>query len=50
MKYKSNRDIGFEKDDVKSYIYVSEKSKSIGIFMWHYKKKVWIYEANKMGD
>jgi len=43
-KTKSNKQISFIHDTKKSYIYVMEKNKQIGTFMWHYKKKKWVYE------
>ncbi len=45
MKYKSNKNLTFEKDEEKSYVYIKEKGKDIGIFMWHYKKKKWVFES-----
>lgn len=43
-KRKSNKNLRFIKDPDKSYVYVDEGNKNIGIFMWHYKKKKWIFE------
>ena len=43
-KHKSNKNLKFVKDKDKSYVYVTDKGKDIGILMWHYKKKIWVYE------
>ncbi len=42
---KSNKNIRFIPDDDKSYIWIYEKNKLIGILMWYYKKKKWVYES-----
>ncbi len=47
MVNKSNKNLTFEKDGLKSYIYIKEKGKDIGMLMWHYKKKKWIFEEAK---
>lgn len=41
---KSNENINITKDDEKSYVYINEGKKLIGILMWHYTKKKWVYE------
>ena len=41
---KSNEGITLEKDDLKSYVYISDYGKEIGILMWHHKKKKWVFE------
>ena len=32
------------RDRQKSYVYIYDGKKSIGILMWHYKKKKWVFE------
>ena len=44
MKHKSNKNLSFSKDPDKSYVFIREGNKDIGILMWHYKKKKWIFE------
>lgn len=44
MKYKSNKHIRIEKDSLKSYVYIYEKNKGIGMLFWDVKQKRWIYE------
>jgi len=41
---KSNKNLRFTKDKEKSYVYIDEGNKHIGILMWHYKKKKWVFE------
>ena len=41
---KSNKKINISKDREKSYVYITEGKKDIGILMWHYKKKKWVFE------
>jgi len=41
---KSNKKINISRDNKKSYVYLRDGEKDIGILMWHYKKKKWIYE------
>lgn len=41
MKYKSNKHLKFIKDDLKSYVFIKEKNKDIGMLYWDYKKKLW---------
>ena len=48
MAYKSNKNLKFVKDSQKSYVYVYEGKKSLGMFSWHCKKKKWIFEDNKV--
>jgi len=48
MRHKSNKNLKFIDDKSKSYVYVYEGKKSIGIFMWHYKKKKWVFEPDKI--
>ena len=47
MKYKTNRNLEFKLDEDKSYVYITDKGKDIGILMWHYKKKKWVYDEVK---
>jgi len=42
-KTKSNKDISIEKDSKKSYVYIKDKNKVVGILMWHYKLKKWVF-------
>lgn len=44
-KTKSNKNLKFEKDNRKSYVYIKDGDRDVGILMWHYKKKKWILEA-----
>ena len=41
---KSNKNITISKDEAKSYVYIYDNKKEIGMLMWHYKKKKWIFE------
>ena len=41
---KSNKNIKISKDPDKSYVYIDEGNKNIGILMWHYSKKRWIFD------
>jgi hypothetical protein len=41
---KTNKNIRIAKDNAKSYVYVYDKDKCVGILMWHYKKKKWVFE------
>lgn len=43
---KSNNNLKFTKDSKKSYVYINEGKKDIGILMWHYKKKKWVFESD----
>jgi len=47
MKNKSNKNLKFIKDKEKSYVYIDEEKKNIGILMWHYQKKRWIFNDNQ---
>jgi len=47
MKTKSNKHLEFVKDIEKSYVYIYDKTKPIGILMWHYKKKKWVFKDEK---
>jgi len=47
MRYKSNKDINVQKDDVKSYVWIYNGKKLIGTLMWHYDKKEWIFQKEK---
>ena len=42
--YKTNKNIWIRGDNKKSYVYIHENKKEIGILMWHYKKKRWVFE------
>jgi hypothetical protein len=44
VKNKSNKNLSFIKDDRKSYVYVEEKGKTLGIFMWHYAEQKWVFQ------
>jgi len=41
---KSNKNLIFIKDKDKNYVYIKDGKKDVGILMWHYKKKKWIFE------
>lgn len=41
---KSNKSIRFETDDDKSYVYIYDKRKLIGILMWNKLTQKWIYQ------
>ena len=47
IKYKSNENLTFLKDSFKSYVYIMEKGRELGVFYWDYKKKKWDYERYK---
>ena len=42
---KTNKNLTFIKEKTKSYVHIRDGKKEIGILMWHYKKKKWIFEA-----
>lgn len=44
---KSNKNIKISKDADKSYVYIDEGNKSIGILMWHYTKKKWVFDDSQ---
>ena len=44
---KSNEKVRIEKDPDKSYVYIYEKNKLIGILMWHYERKDWVFEKDR---
>lgn len=35
------------RDGVKSYVYVYDNGKNIGMFAWHPKKRKYVFEENK---
>ena len=41
---KSNQHINIVKDDKKSYVYIKERTKDLGVLMWHYEKKKWVFD------
>jgi len=45
-KTKSNRGIKIIKARKKSYVYIKDGDKDVGILMWHYKKKEWVFKKN----
>jgi len=45
MRQKTNKNLSFEKDNEKSYIYIKEGKKDIGILMWHCKKRKWVFDG-----
>jgi len=47
MKYKTNKNLEFIKDNLKSYVFIKEKNKDIGMLLWHYTKKKWVFEELK---
>ena len=46
MARKSNKKISFTRDSKKSYVYIKDGKKEIGILMWHYGKKKWVFEGD----
>ncbi len=46
MTKKSNKNISFTRDNTKSYVYIKDGKKEIGILMWDYSKKKWVFEEN----
>jgi hypothetical protein len=48
MKNKSNKKIKISKDPEKSYIYIDEGNKNIGMLMWHYTKKKWVFDDHQI--
>jgi len=54
MTQKTNKNLSFEKDNEKSYVYIKEDKKDIGILMWHHKKRKWVFDDmqpnNKQGE
>ena len=47
MRYKTNKNVFFKRDNLKSYIYVEEKGKTIGVLMWCYASKKWVFEDHQ---
>ena len=47
MKSKSNKDIRIIKDDKKSYVYIHEGGKLIGILMWNYRLERCVFDEGK---
>ena len=47
MRYHSNKNLDFKKDNTKSYVYVEDKGKTIGIFCWDYKNLRWKFDRYK---
>jgi len=47
MKYKTNKNLRFEKDSLKSYVFIKEGNRDIGMLAWHYAKKKWIFESHQ---
>jgi len=41
----SNKNVNIIKDRTKSYVYVKDGDKEIGILMWHYAKKKWVFQS-----
>lgn len=39
-----NKNLTFTKDSEKSYVYIRDGNKDVGILMWHYAKKRWVLE------
>lgn len=46
---KTNKNLTFKKDKEKSYVYIKDGKKDVGILMWHYKKKKWILDKKTRG-
>ena len=44
MIYKTNNHLSFLKDYLKSYVYIYDGQKEVGLFCWNYKKKKWQFE------
>ncbi len=42
---KSNKKITFERDNSKSYVYIKDGNKDIGMLYWHYQKKRWMFDS-----
>ena len=45
-KMKDNSKVSITKDKDKSYVYIKDGNKDIGVLMWDYKKKKWLFENN----
>lgn len=41
---KSNKNLMFIKDNEKSYVYVEEGGKTVGMLCWDYKRKRWMFK------
>lgn len=41
---KTNKNLTFTKDGQKSYVYIRDGNRDVGILMWHYKKKKWVFD------
>ena len=44
---KSNKNIKITKDGEKSYVYIKDGNKDIGMLYWHYTKKKWMFDGVK---
>ena len=44
MSNKSNKWVVFEKDSCKSYVYITERGKDIGMLLWDSEKKRWVFD------
>lgn len=44
---KSNKNITISKDSEKSYVYVKDGNKDIGMLYWYYGRKKWIFERGE---
>lgn len=40
-RYHSNKKINIVKDDLKSYVYIRDGKKEIGMLCWDYRKRKW---------
>jgi len=43
MGVKKNNEFRIEKDHEKSYVYVYDGLKYIGMFAWHYSRHIWVF-------
>jgi len=48
MVNKSNKNLTFEKDLEKSYVFIKDGKKDVGMLLWHYANKKWVFEAPKV--
>ena len=44
MMAKTNRNLVFEKDKEKTYVYIKDGKSDVGMLLWDFKKKCWVLE------
>ena len=44
MAKKSNKNLVFQKDSQKTYVYIKDGKKDVGMLYWHFTKKKWMFD------